>query len=336
MADQAINPGPGNGSANGLTLNQGAARLAPFGTSSGAPQPERQTGQPPPERLSLRPEPETDYASEPGPDDTEHRQEPELEPEVEADEAPQPQGIAPDTVLWATDDGTKVTLSEAREGYLRQEDYRRKTSLVSEGRRQLESQHAELSADREAVASFILRSLPDLSPERIAREQMSGEQVYRLQAESQQLLGFVGQLRQQTATQRQQLEAHEIEQARSLAGEIIEGWHDPKRMEADITATRAFLDKAGVPPATQAKLARDPWLAKLAVDAGKFSQVRLGGSRGREAQRSVSPTLPAQDQAPPASGGPRERLRQSARGGTSMRQRHDAAAELLRGVPIRR
>jgi hypothetical protein len=122
-----------------------------------------------------------------------------------------------------------------------------------------------------------------------------------------------------------------------MAGEIIEGWHDPKRMEADITATRAFLDKAGVPAATQAKLARDPWLAKLAVDAAKFSQVRLGGSRGREAQRTVSsPTLPAQDQAPPASGGPRERLRQAARGGTSMRQRHDAAAELLRGVSIRR
>jgi hypothetical protein len=238
-------------------------------------------------------------------------------------------------VLWA-DGEAKVTLEEARQGYLRTADYHRKVGLVAQGRQQLESQHAELSADREAVASFILRSLPDLSPERIAREQMSGEQVYRLQQESQQLLGFVGQLRQQTAAQRQQLEAQEVEQASSMAGEIIEGWSDPKRMEADITATRAFLDKAGVPAATQAKLARDPWLAKLAVDAAKFSQVRLGGSRGREAQRSVNPSLPAQDQAPPASGGPRERLRQAARGGTSMRQRHDAAAELLRGVPLRR
>jgi hypothetical protein len=207
MADQAINP-TGNGAASGLTLNQGAARLAPFGTPSGAPRQERQTNAPPPERLSLRPGPEPEL--EPGPDDVERRQEPEYEPEAE--EAEQPRGIAPDTVLWA-DGEAKVTLEEARQGYLRTADYHRKVGLVAQGRQQLESQHAELSADREAVASFILRSLPDLSPERIAREQMSGEQVYRLQAESQQLLGFVGQLRQQTAAQRQQLEAQEVEQA---------------------------------------------------------------------------------------------------------------------------
>src|SRR3954468_24759666 len=97
MADQAINPA-GNGAASGLTLNQGAARLAPFGTPSGAPRPERQTDAPPPERLSLRPDPEPEL--EPGPDDVERRQEPEYEPEPE-DAERQPRGIAPYTVLWA-------------------------------------------------------------------------------------------------------------------------------------------------------------------------------------------------------------------------------------------
>src|SRR3982751_5270904 len=145
MADTAINPGPGNGTASGLTFNQGAARLAPFGTPSGQPRPERQTNAPPPERLSLRSDPEPER--EPGPDDI-GPEDPVPEPEPE--EAEQPKGIAPDTVLWA-DGEAKVTLEEARQGYLRTADYHRKVGLVAQGRQQLESQHAELSADREAV-----------------------------------------------------------------------------------------------------------------------------------------------------------------------------------------
>jgi hypothetical protein len=167
---------------------------------------------------------------------------------------------------------------------------------------------------------------------------MSGEQVYRLQQESQQLLGFVQNLRQRTVEDQKRLEAHEVETARAMAPEIIGGWSDPQVMEREIQQTRAWLDKRGVPAATQAKLARDPWLASLAVDAAKFSQVRVGGQRGRESQqqRAVQPSLPAQDQAPALVGGQRDKLRQVARGAGTMRQRHDAAAQLLRGVSIRR
>jgi hypothetical protein len=269
------------------------------------------------------------------------QQQPEPDPEAPApedqSEPDAPLSLKPDTVLWQEEDGSPVTLEEAKQSRLRTADYHRKMGLVSETRRQLEGGYQELNADRESIAQFILRSLPDLSPERISREQMSGEQVYRLQQESQQLLGFVQSLRQRTTEDARRLEQHEIETARNLAPEVIPGWQDQRVMEAEIQSTRAFLDRRGVPAATQAKLARDPWLAALAVDAAKFAQVRVGGQRGRESQqRAVQPSLPAQDQAPALVGGQRDKLRQVARGAGTMRQRHDAAAALLRGVPIRR
>jgi len=331
MADAPINPQVGNGPASSpqVTFNQGAQRLAPFGTQA-APRGDRQPGviaDREPRQFDPAPEPEQQQVDS---------QEPEPEaPEAEPDA---PLSLKPDTVLWTEDDGSAVTLEEAKQSRLRTADYHRKVGLVTETRRQLEGGYHELNADREAVAQFILRSLPDLSPERISREQMSGEQVYRLQQESQQLLGFVQNLRQRTVEDQKRLEAHEVETARAMAPEIIGGWNDPQVMEREIQQTRAWLDKRGVPAATQAKLARDPWLASLAVDAAKFSQVRVGGQRGRESQqqRAVTPSLPAQDQAPALVGGQRDKLRQVARGAGTMRQRHDAAAQLLRGVPVRR
>jgi len=333
MPDTPTNPnGSGPGSQPSLTVDQGAARLGSFGTPS-TPRGERVA----PGVVTARQQPPA-YEPEQQTPSYEQQLEPEPEaPDSETSEPDAPLSLKPDTVLWADPDGTPVTLEEARQSRLRTEDYHRKVGLVAETRRQLEGGYHELNADREAVAQFILRSLPDLSPERIAREQMSGEQVYRLQQESQQLLGFVQSLRGRMTEDQRRLEAHEVETARAMAPEIIGGWSDPKVMEREIQQTREWLDRRGVPAATQAKLARDPWLASLAVDAAKFAQVRVGGQRGRESQqRAVQPSLPAQDQAPALVGGQRDKLRQVARGAGTMRQRHDAAAALLRGVPIRR
>jgi hypothetical protein len=253
----------------------------------------------------------------------------------------QPQ-LTEDTVLWQLDDGTPVTAGEARQGYLREQDYRRKTVLLSQGRQALDSNFSQLTADREAVAQLIIQSLPDLSPQTIAASQMTAAQVAAMSQDRDRMINFVQQLRQRTENDRAGLEQQEQEWARRVAPEVIPDWIDPAAMNRDIEMTRRYLDRTGIPPTTQAKIGRDPYLAKLAVLAAKHEGVRFGGERGRRTQERqrqgvITPSLPAQNQADtaPRSARARDAVRQQARAGATQRERMNAGVQLLRGVEPR-
>jgi hypothetical protein len=362
MSDTPYGTGVPPSSRPNLSLDGGAARLAPVGTQ-GAPRPEprNQVGQ----RLSLNRAPQSSDPNfggddldflDPRNDQRANIRQPQNGQDEELDildprndqpgnDSSEPVSLTPDAVLWQTDDGTPVTLEEAQRGYLRVQDYHRKTGVLSQARQEVQQTYSQLLADREAVAGIIMRSLPDLSPETVARSGMDGATVARLQSEANNMIGFVQQLRQRTASEQQDLEQREIAFAKQFVPELIPDWIDNRVMDREIELTMQFLAKRGVPAETQRKLARDPYLAWLAVEAMKHQSVRMGGERGRQSQNSarqgqgtVNPSLPAQDQAQAVrpGGRQREQLRQTARAGTTMRQRMNAGVQLLGGAPNRR
>lgn len=81
-------------------------------------------------------------------------EEPEVEPDLEVEGEPDdemPTAASSDPVV-KFDDGTELTLSEVKRGYLRQQDYTRKTQETAELRKGLEAQRTQFDTERKAVA----------------------------------------------------------------------------------------------------------------------------------------------------------------------------------------
>lgn len=75
----------------------------------------------------------------------------EAKPEPKADEA----------VAFELTDGTKVTVAEARSGYMRDADYRHKTMALAENRKSLEASISQVTNVANALAEVLASSIPE-------------------------------------------------------------------------------------------------------------------------------------------------------------------------------
>ena len=109
-------------------------------------------------------EPQTDDDSETTEAESQEVENPEGEPEGgdenadEGEEAEKPEPTDDVTVKLPT--GEAVPLAELKNGYMRDRDYRIKTTQVAETRRDLEAQAVRVSQTVDAVADFLARQLP--------------------------------------------------------------------------------------------------------------------------------------------------------------------------------
>src|SRR3954469_23887943 len=133
MADTPIG-GTAPGQRTNLNIGQGAARLAPFGTPSAQARPVARNQIAPQERLTLNPPPQQIAPNDPGFDFREERgyqngngngsggqtdDGPDIlddpnEYQIGEFNENSPVELNPDTVLFATEDGTPITVDEAR------------------------------------------------------------------------------------------------------------------------------------------------------------------------------------------------------------------------------
>lgn len=71
----------------------------------------------------------------------------------------------PNQVLWHDAEGNPVTREEAQRGYMRQDDYTRKTQALSEGRKQLQQAAESFVQERNQVAETLSLALNVIEPE---------------------------------------------------------------------------------------------------------------------------------------------------------------------------
>lgn len=82
----------------------------------------------------------------------------EAEAEGTADEADSPE---PADDVTVSVNGQKVPLSDLKSGYMRQQDYSRKTQEVANTRRDLEAMSARVSTTVETIADYLVRQIPE-------------------------------------------------------------------------------------------------------------------------------------------------------------------------------
>ena len=87
------------------------------------------------------------------------------EAEEEGDEESEDDSIDPDDeVAFVTEDGTEVTLRELKRGFLREQDYTRKTQEIAEQRQKLQQQAQAFEAHNSTVAEHLNMALDILEP----------------------------------------------------------------------------------------------------------------------------------------------------------------------------
>lgn len=91
----------------------------------------------------------------------------EEQPETEDSESSEEEtelSLEPNTVLFHTEDGTPVTVEEAKRGHLREADYTRKTQALAEDRKALFEKDQALDTERQVLAENLNLALSMIEP----------------------------------------------------------------------------------------------------------------------------------------------------------------------------
>lgn len=139
-------------------------------------------------------------------------------------------------------EGAKVKLSELRAGYMKDADYRRKTTEVAETKRAIEGERQEIQQQREYLAKqagplmHLLREQLIGSQERLAR--LAQEDPAAWVAENQQfqqraqmfdaLLAETGRFDAQRKADQEREEAEIVQREKAILHEKLKEWSDPK------------------------------------------------------------------------------------------------------------
>ena len=135
----------------------------------------------------------------------------EAEEQGEEDEASTPE---PGDDVSVTVNGQKLTLNELKRGYLREGDYTRKTQVVSQKEKDLESMSARVTKTVDAIADFLMQQIPAAPNPQLAitnpgqfvqqkaLHEAAVQQLNALLAQAGEVKGVVGEL---TAEQKREL-----------------------------------------------------------------------------------------------------------------------------------
>ena len=276
------------------------------------------------ETAEAKPEGETEAtAEEPATDDEGATQE----------EPPKPAAITVEL------DGTKVELTaeEIPKGYLRQQDYSRKTAALAEEKKAFEPIREQVNQERAVYAQLIpalrqqlqvtLPQKPD--PALIDTDfqtYVRQDAAYREHLEKLQAAQFEeNRVKAQQSTEQQAQSQKELEEGRTKVLELIPDWKEPAKR----TAGRAqILDYAKTLGATEEEVSqvRDPRIVKALWDASKY---RLLMSRQQKPVVSKGPQAAPAGSA--ASASPRSEFTR-AKQRLAQTGRLDDAAAVLKGL----
>jgi hypothetical protein len=141
------NARPSDDLSNSLNLDDAASLNIDFGDEDDEDQ------GPEPEKAQTDPESEAD--------ETDTGQEADDETETDEEGEKSPETKEPVITLR---DGTKLTLQEVEQGYMRERDYRHKTQELSNNRRSVAELQTRLERVSETIADFLSKSIPPAPP----------------------------------------------------------------------------------------------------------------------------------------------------------------------------
>lgn len=235
-------------------------------------------------------------------DEPEGDDEPESDDERDQDDDPEAGGDDDDPeVEWTTNTGKtyRVKQSELRDGYMRQDDYQRKTAAVAEQRRVVEAAQAQIQQERQQAATQLdvmiqglyrqlvgdqqsLQKLIDEDPQEYLRQQSAMNQRAQLlqqaMAERQALQG-----RQSEAEQAKQREWRQAEREKLL--DKLPHWRDEQKAAPEQQEIAEYLGELGY-TADELNELVDHRALLVARDAAKYRQMqRAKEKRSREVTR---------------------------------------------------
>jgi hypothetical protein len=252
--------------------------------------------------------------------------------EVEAGEtAPEqpPQAEDADPVAFTLEDGTPVKQSEAKQGYLRQQDYSRKTEMLAQGRQVLSQVLDENVATREALAKMIVARLPQVD-ENLRYTDPGAWAAQRYERDE--TLRQVAQLRAESTVDREQLARQELQTAEANLPTALPHWSDQAVRQRETNLAKDYVAKLGVPRETIEKITRDAWLTRFVVEAAKHRPVVQGAARGGAAsaasRQQLSPSISTAQVRPAPVGTAASRQQHVMRGGEAARTQPGPTAGL--------
>ena len=283
----------------GLNVDEAFAKLKEIKESAAHAEPESQ--RPTDEAVSLPAEPEEILADDEEVEQPEESEgeavESEQDEEVAADDEQEPSDE--DDFVIELDDGREVTLSEVREwekGYLRLQDYTRKTQELAEQRKQVEEQAQKLSQVHRQLAERVdeLEALVKTSEEDIdwdeLREIDPAEYLAQKEKLERRKKALEEAKKQQAGISQEVLQQKMLEEQKKLL-ELNKDWLDEsgrptKKYEQDAKLARDYLNELGVSEQEQAMII-DHRLWQAILDAARFRAAKKTGASVKKRVRKA-------------------------------------------------
>lgn len=171
--------------------------------------------------------------------------------------------------------GSKITADEAAKGYLRQDDYTRKTQALSQKESQFQAQSAEYVQRLQGVFKEVVSLLPP-EPDWAARvDEVGSDQAMKEQIQWNKHQNVLAKARAEIQQQNQMAMAHAQIKAREalLAGEFEPAWKDPKALSSAMEGVSNYLSSYGYPSEVLTQLA-DPNIAVIAEKARRYDELQ--------------------------------------------------------------
>jgi len=231
----------------------------------------------------------------------------------------QPALPSDDLVLWHDQHGAPVTVKEAQRGYMREQDYHAKQTLMSQGRDALMTVLQEAAARNEAAGKRLESMIPqvDDSLEYTDPALWSAQQIKRYKS-----MQEVAQLYAQAQQDRRMVAEHEGQQAEAEMPRALPHWNDHATMLREQKLAREYLQAEGYPPAEVERIRSNPWYIRAVVMAARHKPVVTGAAKGGAAAAAAraqpSPSIATSQTRPPPAGTAAFRQQQQQRGGPAV------------------
>lgn len=169
--------------------------------------------------------------------------------------------------------GSKINADEAAKGYLRQDDYTRKTQAHSQKEREFQAQAAEYVQRLQGVFQEVVSMLPK-EPDWAARvDEVGSDQAMKEQIQWNARQKVLAQARDEIQQQSKTAMAQAQIKAREtlLAGEFDASWKDPAKLTKAMEGVSDYLSNYGYGAEVLTSLA-DPNIAIIAEKARRYDE----------------------------------------------------------------
>lgn len=199
----------------------------------------------------------------------------EPEPQEAQSESDEPEEQESEIVQITLPDGAKITAEEAAKGYLRQDNYTRKTQALSEKERQFQAQSSEYVNRLQGVFKQVVSLLPQ-EPDWAARvDEVGSDQAMKEQIQWNQRQKILGQAQAEIEQNNRTNMAQAQIKAREtlLKGEFEPAWKDATVLTKAMEGVSEYLANYGYQSELLTSLA-DPNIAIIAEKARRYDAIQ--------------------------------------------------------------